>query len=135
VKTCGSTINHCAAPASASGETGDVLALISGECCNSTDRQNVLGNTSIDSDTCELSLSSSEVKKYPAGATFNLCAWNTADESYCVTMERDITVRNCDSSSSNSNTVIIVVCVVVPCIVLFSLIGYFVWRRWFKKNP
>lgn len=134
--TCGTNkITNCVGPGASSPTTTQVLAVIYGACCNTEDRENALAETPAGDGDCEVSLSSDETERYPSEAVFSLCAYDTADASYCVTVASNLSVSGCSSSSSNTTVIIIVVCVVVGCLLLFAVIGYFVWRRWFRKTP
>ncbi|TPP52502.1 hypothetical protein CGC21_10465 [Leishmania donovani] len=80
------TLDQCYPPgASASGATS-MVAVVHGDCCSESSRSAVVGEASMASGTCELTLDYDKVSAYPAGSTYHVCVWDSADDSVCTTV-------------------------------------------------
>ncbi|TPP52501.1 hypothetical protein CGC21_10460 [Leishmania donovani] len=89
------TLDQCYPPgASASGATS-VVAVVHGDCCSESSRSAVVGEASMASGTCELTLDYDKVSAYPAGSTYHVCVWDSADDSVCTTVSEARVSTNC----------------------------------------
>ncbi|CAC9449262.1 hypothetical_protein_-_conserved [Leishmania infantum] len=127
------TLDQCYPPgASASGATS-VVAVVHGDCCSESSRSAVVGEASMASGTCELTLDYDKVSAYPAGSTYHVCVWDSADDSVCTTVSEARVSTNCTRGggggrglSRGTLIAIIVVCVVVGTTFLCLLL----WTVW-----
>ncbi|CAJ07049.1 conserved hypothetical protein [Leishmania major strain Friedlin] len=124
------TLGQCYPPgASASGATS-VVAVVHGDCCSESSRSAVVGEASMASGTCELTLDYDKVSAYPAGSTYHVCVWDSADDSVCTTVSEARVSTNCTRGgrglSRGTRIAIIVVCVVLGTAFLCLLF----WTVW-----
>ncbi|CBZ23703.1 conserved hypothetical protein [Leishmania mexicana MHOM/GT/2001/U1103] len=89
------TLDRCYPPgASASGATS-VVAVVHGDCCSEASRSAVVGEASMASGTCELTLDYDKVSAYPAESTYHVCVWDSADDSVCTTVSEARVSTSC----------------------------------------
>lgn len=138
--TCASNeISDCTPPgiAFSPGKSTIIIGLIYGDCCNSADREHILGTTTTDDDgTCSLTLNEKTMQEeYPLGTNFTMCAWNSEDDSYCVTLANHIGVStDCTANSiANSRNLSAgwVVFIIIACILAGLLIALGVVCLWY----
>ncbi|CAG9569026.1 hypothetical_protein_-_conserved [Leishmania major strain Friedlin] len=113
------TLGQCYPPgASASGATS-VVAVVHGDCCSESSRSAVVGEASMASGTCELTLDYDKVSAYPAGSTYHVCVWDSADDSVCTTVSEARVSTNCTRGgrglSRGAVAGIVVFCLVLGC--------------------
>ncbi|TPP45304.1 hypothetical protein CGC20_1230 [Leishmania donovani] len=97
------TLDQCYPPgASASGATS-VVAVVHGDCCSESSRSAVVGEASMASGTCELTLDYDKVSAYPAGSTYHVCVWDSADDSVCTTVSEARAAEDSEKASGTEN--------------------------------
>lgn len=136
-------LHHCAAPGYSSSEGSATLGLIYGDCCNPVDRANVLGTTlANEGETCTLTLNKERIENYPEGATFTMCAWDSNDKSYCVTLASHVNVStDCSGNDSSKSKhlsagwlVFIILFSILIGLLLIGLIVFLLWYWCFHKK-
>ncbi|CAJ1986328.1 hypothetical protein conserved [Leishmania donovani] len=118
------TLDQCYPPgASASGATS-VVAVVHGDCCSESSRSAVVGEASMASGTCELTLDYDKVSAYPAGSTYHVCVWDSADDSVCTTVSEARVSTNCTRGGGGGRGLsrgavagIVICCLVLCCCV------------------
>ncbi|CAG9569027.1 ubiquitin-conjugating_enzyme_E2_-_putative [Leishmania major strain Friedlin] len=124
------TLGQCYPPgASASGATS-VVAVVHGDCCSESSRSAVVGEASMASGTCELTLDYDKVSAYPAGSTYHVCVWDSADDSVCTTVSEARVSTNCTRGGRGLSRGA-VAGVAVACIVCGAVVGLAVFAVWY----
>ncbi|AYU76263.1 hypothetical protein LdCL_070014600 [Leishmania donovani] len=127
------TLDQCYPPgASASGATS-VVAVVHGDCCSESSRSAVVGEASMASGTCELTLDYDKVSAYPAGSTYHVCVWDSADDSVCTTVSEARVSTNCTRGGGGGRGLSrgAVAGVAVACIVFGAVVGLSLFAVWY----
>ncbi|CBZ23702.1 conserved hypothetical protein [Leishmania mexicana MHOM/GT/2001/U1103] len=127
------TLDRCYPPgASASGATS-VVAVVHGDCCSEASRSAVVGEASMASGTCELTLDYDKVSAYPAESTYHVCVWDSADDSVCTTVSEARVSTSCTRRGgggrglSRGALIVIIIGCGVAGIALLCLLFWIVW--------
>lgn len=128
------TVSDCAAPGSYQPPNQGVLAVIYGNCCNASDRANLIGSSLMSSNKCSLSFSSTLVALYPSGTEFTMCVWDTIDTSYCTTLGTVPITTDCTYYNKNKKKglstgwlIFIIIASIIAGLLLLALIAYLIW--------
>ncbi|KAG5510950.1 hypothetical protein JKF63_06451 [Porcisia hertigi] len=92
------TLDQCYPPGASESAATSVMAVVHGDCCSASRQSAVVGRASMASGTCELSLDYDRVAAYPAGSTYHVCVWDSADDSVCTTVSEARVSTNCTRS-------------------------------------
>ncbi|CBZ23704.1 conserved hypothetical protein [Leishmania mexicana MHOM/GT/2001/U1103] len=127
------TLDRCYPPgASASGATS-VVAVVHGDCCSEASRSAVVGEASMASGTCELTLDYDKVSAYPAESTYHVCVWDSADDSVCTTVSEARVSTSCTRRGGGGRGLSrgAVAGVAVACIVCGGVVGLTLFVVWY----
>ncbi|XQJ24845.1 hypothetical protein NXY56_000741 [Leishmania guyanensis] len=89
------TLDRCYPPGASASSATSVLAVVRGDCCGASRTSAVVGEASMASGTCELTLDYDKVSAYPAGSTYHVCVWDSADDTVCTTVSEALVSTNC----------------------------------------
>ncbi|AIN95775.1 hypothetical protein LPMP_070900 [Leishmania panamensis] len=128
------TLDRCYPPGASASSATSVLAVVRGDCCGASRTSAVVGEASMASGTCELTLDYDKVSAYPAGSTYHVCVWDSADDTVCTTVSEALVSTNCTRGggagrglSRGTLIAVIAVCTVVGLAFLCVLL----WVTWF----
>ncbi|CAJ1015304.1 hypothetical protein IOCL1545_000065600, partial [Leishmania shawi] len=115
-----------------------VLAVVRGDCCGASRTSAVVGEASMASGTCELTLDYDKVSAYPAGSTYHVCVWDSADDTVCTTVSEALVSTNCTRGGGAGRELsrgavagVVVFCLILCC----CLVCVAVWRlRYWRRE-
>ncbi|KPI83194.1 hypothetical protein ABL78_7782 [Leptomonas seymouri] len=94
------TLQQCTPPNGGGNDETNLLTVVFGDCCNSSDEANAVGLAKMAGGTCTLHFDRAKVRRYPAGTVFSLCAWNSYDASVCATLNYVTVNTDCDMGNT-----------------------------------
>ncbi|XQJ24843.1 hypothetical protein NXY56_000739 [Leishmania guyanensis] len=125
------TLDRCYPPGASASSATSVLAVVRGDCCGASRTSAVVGEASMASGTCELTLDYDKVSAYPAGSTYHVCVWDSADDTVCTTVSEALVSTNCTRGggagrglSRGAVAGVVVFCLILCC----CLVCGAVWR-------
>ncbi|GET86095.1 hypothetical protein, conserved [Leishmania tarentolae] len=132
------TVNECYPPgARASGATS-VVAVVHGDCCSESSRSAVVGKASMASGTCELTLDYDKVSAYPAGSTYHVCVWDSADDSVCTTVGEARVSTDCTRAGGGGGRGLsrgaVAGIAVFGVLVCGGLVWLVLWKLWCPRD-